>query len=75
MYAESMESAPEAPLTALRATGAPRAQVIRYASCRRPHRCWPTAPCYSSKATSAVSIIVLVTIIDRGSALIRKKLS
>jgi phosphonate transport system permease protein len=108
MYAESMESVAEAPLTALQSTGANRRQAITYGVLPQasPLLVSYTLLLFEGNVRGAtvlglvgaggigleltnamrlydyghmfaiiISIIVLVTIIDRGSALIRKKLS
>jgi phosphonate transport system permease protein len=108
MYAESMESVPEAPLNALRASGATRGQVIRYGVLPQasPLLVSYTLLLFEGNVRGAtvlglvgaggigleltnamrlydyghmfaiiISIVVLVTIIDRASALVRKKLS
>lgn len=108
MYAESMESVPEAPLTALRSTGASRNQVIGYGVLPQasPLLVSYTLLMFESNVRGAtilglvgaggiglelttamqlydygymfaiiLSIIVLVTIIDRLSAVIRKRLA
>lgn len=108
MYAESMESVPQAPLTALQSTGANRRQTIMYGVLPQasPLLVSYTLLLFEGNVRGAtvlglvgaggigleltnamrlydyghmfaiiISIVVLVTIIDRVSALIRKKLS